>query len=109
MEAQKEILELTRELEHAGFLYYVKDAPEITDYDYDRKLRRLEELEAQVRVLNLCKIDEEIDRHVQAIADARRQNDQTAILLETQAILQLRQLKLQEEEAVSDRRKANQG
>ena len=25
MEAQKEILELTRELEHAGFLYYVKD------------------------------------------------------------------------------------
>ena len=47
MEAQKEILELTRELEHAGFLYYVKDAPEMTDYDYDRKLRRLEELEAQ--------------------------------------------------------------
>lgn len=47
MEAQKEMLELTRELEHAGFLYYVKDAPEMTDYDYDRKLRRLEELEAQ--------------------------------------------------------------
>ncbi len=46
---------------------------------------------------------------MQAIADARRRNDQTAILLETQAILQLRQLKLQEEEAVSDRRKANQG
>ncbi len=69
----------------------------------------LEELEAQVRVLNLCKIDDEIDRHMQAIADARRRNDQTAILLETQAILQLRQLKLQEEEAVSDRRKANQG
>lgn len=69
----------------------------------------LEELEAQVRVLNLCKIDDEIDRHMQAIADARRRNDQTAILLETQAILQLRQLKQQEEEAVSDRRKANQG
>ena len=31
MEAQKEILELTRELEHAGFLYYVKDAPEMTE------------------------------------------------------------------------------
>lgn len=69
----------------------------------------LEELEAQVRVLNLCKIDDEIDRHMQAIADARRRNDQTAILLETQAILQLRQLKLQEEEAVSDGRKASQG
>ena len=38
MEAQKEILDLTRELEHAGFLYYVKDAPEMSDYDYDRKL-----------------------------------------------------------------------
>ncbi len=69
----------------------------------------LEDLDSQVRVLNLCKIDDEIDRHMQAIADARRRNDQTAILLETQAILQLRQLKLQEEEAVSDRRKANQG
>ena len=47
MEPQKEIAQLTKELEHAGFLYYVKDAPEMTDYDYDRKLRRLEELEAQ--------------------------------------------------------------
>ncbi|WP_201336031.1 DNA primase [Lactobacillus nasalidis] len=67
----------------------------------------LEELEAQVRVLNLCKIDDEIGQHMQAIADARRRNDQTAILRETQAILQLRQLKLQEEEAVSDRKKAS--
>ena len=47
MEPQKEILELTNELDHAGYLYYVKDAPEMSDYDYDRKLRRLEELEAQ--------------------------------------------------------------
>ncbi len=47
MEAQKEILELTKALDRAGYLYYVKDAPEMTDYDYDRKLRRLEELEAQ--------------------------------------------------------------
>ena len=28
MEPQKEIQQLTKELEHAGFLYYVKDAPE---------------------------------------------------------------------------------
>ena len=47
MEPQKEIQQLTKELERAGFLYYVKDAPEMTDYDYDRMLRRLEELEAQ--------------------------------------------------------------
>ena len=53
MEPQKEIEQLTKELEHAGFLYYVKDAPEMTDYDYDRKLRRLEELEAQYPALSL--------------------------------------------------------
>ena len=47
MEPQKEIQELTKELDRAGFLYYVKDAPEMSDFDYDRKLRRLEELEAQ--------------------------------------------------------------
>ena len=40
MEPQKEIQQLTKELEHAGFLYYVKDAPEMSDYDYDHKLRQ---------------------------------------------------------------------
>ena len=49
MEPQKEIQQLTKELEHAGFLYYVKDAPEMSDYDYDHKLRRLEELEQRLR------------------------------------------------------------
>ena len=29
MEPQKEIQQLTKELEHAGFLYYVKDAPDL--------------------------------------------------------------------------------
>ncbi len=46
MEVQKEIARLTEELERAGYLYYVKDAPEMSDFDYDQKLRRLEELEA---------------------------------------------------------------
>lgn len=46
MELQKQIEQLTWELEHAGYLYYVKDAPEMSDFDYDRKLRQLEELEA---------------------------------------------------------------
>ncbi len=59
----------------------------------------LEELEAQVRVLNLCKIDEEIDQHMQAIAAAKSRGDQLSVLRETQAILQLRQLKRQEEAA----------
>lgn len=47
MEPKQEIEQLTRELEHAGYLYYVLDAPEMSDYDYDHKLRRLEELEKQ--------------------------------------------------------------
>ena len=47
MEPKQQIEQLTRELEHAGYLYYVLDNPEMSDYDYDHKLRRLEELEAQ--------------------------------------------------------------
>ena len=46
MEAKDEILILRRELEQAGYEYYVLDTPTMSDYDYDHKLRRLEELEA---------------------------------------------------------------
>lgn len=46
MEAKDEILALRRELEQAGYEYYVLDTPTMSDYDYDHKLRRLEELEA---------------------------------------------------------------
>ena len=40
-EAQK----LRREIRHHEFLYYVLDAPEITDAEYDALMRRLQELE----------------------------------------------------------------
>lgn len=40
-EAQK----LRREIRHHEFLYYVLDAPEITDAEYDTLMRRLQELE----------------------------------------------------------------
>ena len=46
MDVREEILTLRRQLEHANFLYYVKDAPEISDFEYDTLMRRLEELEA---------------------------------------------------------------
>ncbi len=46
MDAFQEIEALRRELERANYEYYVQDAPSMPDYDYDRKLRRLEELEA---------------------------------------------------------------
>ena len=39
--------QLRRELVQAGYEYYVLDAPTMSDYDYDHKLRLLEELEAK--------------------------------------------------------------
>ena len=38
---------LRLELNQAGYEYYVLDAPTMSDYDYDHKLRQLEELEAK--------------------------------------------------------------
>jgi DNA ligase (NAD+) len=47
MDAQKEILKLRREIEHHNKLYYVMDAPVISDYDYDMLMNRLKALEAE--------------------------------------------------------------
>lgn len=44
-EAKKQIEELTEELNHHNFLYYQKSSPEISDYDFDQKLKELEKLE----------------------------------------------------------------
>lgn len=41
-----EIQALRQELTRAGYEYYVLDKPTMSDYDYDHRLRRLEELEA---------------------------------------------------------------
>lgn len=46
MDAQKEIIELRRELERHNKLYYVYDSPEISDYEYDMLMQRLKALEA---------------------------------------------------------------
>ena len=46
MEPKEEIAVLTKELEAANHRYYVLDDPIMQDFEYDRKLRRLEELEA---------------------------------------------------------------
>lgn len=47
MEARQRIDELTKILQEANYLYYVQDAPVMPDFEYDRLLRELEELEAQ--------------------------------------------------------------
>ena len=46
MNPKEEIAFLTRELEKHNYKYYVLDQPEISDFEYDRMLRRLEDLEA---------------------------------------------------------------
>ena len=45
MDYRKEIQELRRTLTENGYLYYVLDAPTMSDYEYDHLLRRLEDLE----------------------------------------------------------------
>lgn len=44
---QSEIDELRHRINRADFLYYVKDQPDISDADYDRLMRRLQDLEEQ--------------------------------------------------------------
>jgi len=44
-EVRAEIEDLRKRINRANFLYYVKDQPEISDADYDRLMRRLQELE----------------------------------------------------------------
>ncbi|HSR52442.1 MAG TPA: NAD-dependent DNA ligase LigA [Acidobacteriota bacterium] len=44
---QQEVEDLRRKLEHHNYRYYVLDDPEISDREYDRLFRRLQELEQQ--------------------------------------------------------------
>lgn len=46
MNIEQEIQQLRKELEQANYEYYMLDSPTMSDYDFDHKLRRLEELEA---------------------------------------------------------------
>jgi len=48
---KQEIARLRRELEHHNELYYVRAQPEITDFEYDRLLQRLRDLEAKYPAL----------------------------------------------------------
>lgn len=47
MKPSKRYLELVDLLTHHGFLYYVEDSPEISDVEYDRMMRELEEIEKE--------------------------------------------------------------
>lgn len=43
---REEIITLRKELEQANYQYYVLNTPTMSDYDFDQKLRRLQDLEA---------------------------------------------------------------
>ena len=47
MDAQKEILQLRKEINYHSKLYYVYDAPVISDYDFDMLMQRLKALETK--------------------------------------------------------------
>ena len=47
MDVQKEIEKLRRELEYHSRLYYVEDAPVISDYEFDMLMQRLKKLEEE--------------------------------------------------------------
>jgi DNA ligase (NAD+) len=46
-DVRAEIEDLRQKINRANFFYYVKDQPEISDAEYDKLLRRLQELETQ--------------------------------------------------------------
>jgi DNA ligase (NAD+) len=46
-EAEKEIENLRKQIRHHDYKYYVEDNPEISDYEYDQLVKKLEELEGQ--------------------------------------------------------------
>ena len=47
MDYRQEMKELRDTLNAHGYRYYVLDEPTISDFEYDRMLRRLEDLEAE--------------------------------------------------------------
>lgn len=47
MSVQKEIEELRKKIEYHNRLYYIQAKPEITDREFDRELKRLEQLESE--------------------------------------------------------------
>ena len=49
MDYREEMKQLRETLNANGYLYYVLDAPTMSDYEYDHLLRRLEELEAALK------------------------------------------------------------
>ena len=53
-DVEKQIQKLRRQLEHHNYLYFVKNAPQITDRQYDRLMKELIDLEtAHPELINI--------------------------------------------------------
>ena len=52
MDYRQEMKELRDTLNAHGYRYYVLDEPTISDFEYDRMLRRLEDLEVHHRAIH---------------------------------------------------------
>ena len=50
-EAKKEISKLRKEINYHSELYYTKDEPEISDYEFDMLMKRLKALETKFPML----------------------------------------------------------
>ena len=50
MDVKAKIEALREQLNEWGHRYYVLDAPTVPDYEYDQKLRELEQLEAEHQI-----------------------------------------------------------
>ena len=46
-EAIKEIEKLRKDINHHNYKYYVENKPEISDYEFDQLLKKLETIEAE--------------------------------------------------------------
>jgi DNA ligase (NAD+) len=66
-QAEKRIKKLSKELERHNYLYYIKNSPEISDYEFDTLLKELEEIEALYP--ELVKPDSPTQRVGGAVAD----------------------------------------
>ena len=46
MDIKEQILQLRDELSHHNYKYYVMDTPSISDFEFDTKLKQLQDLES---------------------------------------------------------------
>ena len=98
MDYRQEIAQLRETLNEAGHLYYVLDAPTMSDFEYDRLLRRLEELEAELPRLEERKrgLEEQMSSGTMAVEELLKASTEITALIEEIDLKTLRWMELSE-------------